>query len=448
MSGETNTREYRQQVIVSLLTQLHEGKSVEEVRAQFAEAFDGVSAAEISEAEQALIAGGMPVEEITKLCDIHASVFKGSITEIHAADLEPSETPGHPVHTLRAENRAFEALIDGDIAEHLAQLAAAHSAGDEAGVEDAVDELAADLADLRSVDLHYSRKENIFFPYLEKHGIDAPPKVMWAVDDDIRSLVKTALAKAEDFDGDVETLTKTVNFATSQLKEMIFKEDNILAPMMLENFTDEEWAVAASESGTIGYALIDEPPAWQPIPRPATAAPESGAPVKAVTAAVLAAHANDGAPSAPQAGSVTEAVPAAAAGEVRLPSGVFTVEQLTAVLNALPIDMTFVDANDKVAFFSENAHRIFARTRAIIGREVVNCHPPQSMHVVQDILDDFRAGRKENEDFWIKMGGMYIYIRYFAVRGANGEYLGCLEVSQEISGIQALTGEKRLVGEA
>lgn len=445
MSGETNTREYRQQVIVSLLTQLHEGKSVEEVRAQFAEAFDGVSAAEISEAEQALIDGGMAVEEITRLCDIHASVFKGSITEIHAADLDPSQAPGHPVHTMKAENRAFEALITGPMAEHLAALTAAHEAGDQASMEDAADELAADLAELRTIDRHYSRKENVFFPYLEKHGIDAPPKVMWAVDDDIRSLLKTALAKAEDFDGNAEGLANTINFATEKLNEMIFKEDNILAPMMLENFTDEEWAVAASESGTIGYALIEEPPAWQPTPRTSTAAPEAGAPVKAVTAAVLAAHANDGA-SAPQ--PAAEPAPAVPAGEVRLPSGVFTVEQLTAVLNALPIDMTFVDANDQVAFFSENAHRIFARTRAIIGREVINCHPPQSMHVVQDILDDFRSGKKESEDFWIKMGGMYIYIRYFAVRGANGEYLGTLEVSQEISGIQALTGEKRLAGEA
>lgn len=413
MSGQTNTREYRQQVIVELLEQLHQGKSPEEVKARFAEVFASVSAAEISEAEQALIAGGLPVEEVLKLCDIHAAVFKGSIDEIHAEALGPTETPGHPAHTLMQENRLLEHLMDGAIADHLAGLTAAGAAGDAGAATDAADELAADLAELRSVDIHYSRKENVFFPFLEKHGIDAPPKVMWAKDDDIRSLIKTALAKAEDFDGSAESLAGAVTFACDQVREMIFKEEHILLPMMLEHFTEHEWEIAAAESSSIGYALIATPPAWP-----------AAAPAAADTAAL-----------------------AEVAGTVTLPSGRFTVDQLTAVLNALPVDITFVDANDQVAFFSENEHRIFARTRAIVGREVINCHPPQSMHVVQSILDDFRAGTKSSEEFWIQMRGMFIYIRYFAVRGSDGEYLGTLEVSQEISGIKELTGEKRLMEE-
>ena len=116
-------------------------------------------------------------------------------------------------------------------------------------------------------------------------------------------------------------------------------------------------------------------------------------------------------------------------------------------MNTLPIDITFVDAEDTVKFFSENKERVFARTRTIIGRKVINCHPPASMHVVQGILEDFRAGKKDQEDFWIKMAGKYILIRYYAVRDDAGKFLGTLEVTQDIGPIQAITGEKRLVTE-
>ncbi|HOO26722.1 MAG TPA: PAS domain-containing protein, partial [Clostridiales bacterium] len=128
-----------------------------------------------------------------------------------------------------------------------------------------------------------------------------------------------------------------------------------------------------------------------------------------------------------------------------LPTGEFALNELEQVLNHLPFDITFVDKNDVVKYFSQGKDRIFVRTKAVIGRNVSKCHPPASVHVVENIVADFKSGKKDHEDFWINMGDTYVYIRYFAVRDEAGEYLGVVEVTQDIKPIQAITGEKRLV---
>lgn len=397
MSQEIGNREYRKNVIKELLKQLHAGKSVDEVKAQFEDAFDGVSASEISEAEQALISEGLAVEEVQRLCDVHAAVFKGSVEQIHAP--QAAETAGHPAHTLKAENRALEQLIDKRIRPHIAAM----TAGDKGAAE----ALAADFEALRQIDTHYVKKEMLLFPYMEKYGITAPPKVMWGVDDEIRALVKQAgqLIAA----GDAAASTKAEE-AVDKLAEMIFKEENIMLPMLLEVLTTEEWKHIADQSGELGYCLIPEPPVWQPI-------------------------------------EVKAQAPAAAvqAGDVTLPTGFLSVQEITALLDTLPVDITFVGKDDTVRYFSQGAERVFPRTKAIIGRKVADCHPPASVHIVEDIVADLKSGKKDHEDFWIRMGEKLVYIRYYAVRDAAGEYLGVLEVTQDIAPVQQITGEKRLV---
>ncbi|HWR23673.1 MAG TPA: DUF438 domain-containing protein [Feifaniaceae bacterium] len=401
MSREINNTEHRKTVIEQLIRQLHEGRTVDEVKAQFEEAFSGVSASEISAAEQALIAGGMDVSEVQRLCDVHAAVFKGSIAEIHREPQDVSCEAGHPLQTLRLENRALERLLEEEVKPRL------HTFFRCSGEEEQ-EALAESVRALMKIDLHYSKKENLLFPLLEQHGITAPPKVMWGVDDEIRGLLKASLLALEAGRGG--EAVHLLEEAAAKIGEMIFKEENILFPMLLETLTSEEWAGIAKEQGEIGYFLIPAQPAW-----------------------------------APKGEAQPEPKPELTAGQIRLPTGVFSVEELTRVLNTLPFDITFVDAEDTVKYFSENKERVFPRTRAIIGRKVINCHPPASMHVVQGILDDFRAGRKEQEDFWIKMGNRYLLIRYYAVRDETGKFLGTLEVTQDISPIQAVTGEKRLV---
>jgi DUF438 domain-containing protein len=126
-------------------------------------------------------------------------------------------------------------------------------------------------------------------------------------------------------------------------------------------------------------------------------------------------------------------------------TGQLTLEQVNLIFTHLPVDLSFVDETDEVRFYSEGPERIFPRTPEVIGRKVQNCHPPKSVHMVQAILDEFRAGKQDTAEFWIEMQGKFLHIRYFAIRDRDGEYRGCLEVSQDVTGIRALEGERRLL---
>lgn len=395
MSAEINNREYRQKVLKELITQLHDGKSVDEVKDQFAEVFGNVSAEEIAQAEQALIQNGLPVSEIQRLCDVHAAVFKGSIEEIHQPS-DPAKIPGHPVNLLWRENRALEKLMK----EMRTKLAFGNTPSD-------LKEL---LTKLMEIDLHYSKKENLLFPYLEQYGITAPPKVMWGVDDEIRDELKDIRKQLDT--ASAEQLKPRLEALFNRVEEMIFKEENILFPMLTENLTQDEWKVIAGEVPEIGLCLIDNVPVWKPA-----------------------------AESKPQEELKKEDGP----GVITLPTGVLKTEELVRMLDTLPIDITFVDKDDTVKYFSQGSERVFPRTKSIIGRKVSNCHPPASVHIVEQLVQDFRDRRKDQEDFWIKMGEKYILIRYFAVRSETGEFMGVLEVTQNIRPIQEITGEKRLV---
>lgn len=401
MSAEINNREYRKQVLAELIAELHNGKTADEVKDRFAAVFENVSAEEIAQAEQALIQNGLPVSEVQRLCDVHAAVFKGSISDIHR-EMDPSHVEGHPVHTLMAENRAVEELTR-ELSVLLGKLPA----------ESAVQALRDGFARLTQIERHYSKKENLFFPYMEQYGITAPPKVMWGVDDEIRAQLKAVRARLDA--GEFGGLITEGEALFGKMDEMIFKEENIMLPMLLENLTQDEWKTVADESAELGYCLIDDVPAWQPIAVPET--------------------------------KQVKAAPQAESGVITLPTGMLTVQELTRMLDMLPIDITFVGKDETVKYFSQGAERVFPRTKAIIGRNVSNCHPPASVHIVEKLVEDFKAGRKDGEDFWIRMGDRYILIRYFAVRSEAQEFLGVLEVTQNIAPLQAVTGEKRLVSE-
>lgn len=399
MSENINNREYRKDIIKQVIRELHEGKSVEEVKGKFEEAFAGVSATEISEAEQALISEGLPVTEVQRLCDVHSAVFKGSIEEIHS-ETDPTKIPGHPANVMILENRELEKIIEKKIKPHL-----------EKADKDSIDNLKNGFDELLKIDLHYSKKENLLFPYMEKYGITAPPKVMWGVDDEIRADLKVIASDLSygcmngDIKQGIEDVIKRVN-------EMIFKEENIMLPMLLDVMTQDEWKKVADDSGEIGHMLR-----WVPEWKPDEEAKEE---IKEEMVEL---------------------------GAIMLPTGILQVNELVYMLNALPFDITFVGKDDTVKYFSQSSERIFPRTKTVIGRNVSNCHPPASVHIVEGIVEDFKSGKKDHEDFWIKMKDKYVYIRYFAVRNDKGEYVGVVEVTQDIKPIQEITGEKRLVSE-
>lgn len=408
MTELINNREYRQRILKEILLELHQGKSVEEVKPKFEKYFKGVSVNEISELEQALIREGMPVEEIQRLCDVHASLFKGSIEEIHR-EKKPEEEPGHPVHTFKLENRAIEKLIEEKILPGIKDFTASDD-------RENVIKLLENLNLLMDIDKHYSRKENLVFPYMEKYGVTAPPKVMWGVDDEIRAMLKEVRTKLTDYQGDKEGVVNSFNQAIDKVKEMIFKEENILFPMVLETFSEDEWLAIAQDSDEIGYCLVEPEGVWRPV------------------------NINVEQEEKPKEQLSSQ-------GYLKFESGILTPKEISLILNHLPIDITYVDKDGVVKYFSQGKERIFARTKTIIGRKVENCHPPASVHIVEKLVEDLKAGKKDHEDFWIKMGDTFAYIRYFAVRDEKGEYVGTLEVTQNIAPIQDITGEKRLLSE-
>ncbi|NLY43155.1 MAG: DUF438 domain-containing protein [Clostridiaceae bacterium] len=409
MSEFINNREYRQKVLKEIMKELHNGKTVEEVKPRFEKLIQGISPGEISEMEQALIMEGMPVEEIQRLCDVHAAVFKGSIEEIHRPQ-KPEDTPGHPVHTFKLENREIEKLINDKIKPDIEKFEQDDS-------EENKNLLAEDFKVFAEIDKHYSRKENLLFPYMEKYGITAPPKVMWGVDDEIRDLIKETQRLLSDYTGNKNEVVEKAREAADKAIEMIFKEENILFPMVLETLTEDEWMKIEEESIEIGYSFIEPKGQWRPV------RVNVEQKVKA------------------------EGKELSDNGYVEFDAGMLTAEEVNAMLNTLPVDITFVDKEDTVKYFSQGKERIFARPKTIIGRKVQNCHPPASVHIVEKIVEDFKSGKKDHEDFWIKMGDKYVYIRYFAVRNAKGEYLGTVEVTQDIKPIMEITGEKRLLSD-
>ena len=404
MSEFINNSEMRKQTIKDIIKQLHEGKTVEEVKQQFEEAFEDVSASEITTAEAALIAEGVSASEIQRLCDVHASVFKGAIEEIHQHPSNAILIPGHPLNTLMRENLAISRIMNQEIKPYLKNLDG----------EESYKNLLEGVNHLSQIELHYQKKENLFFPYMEKYGIVAPPQVMWGVDDEIRADIKEIKTLLEQDSKVDSVITQKIEDVMTRVEEMIFKEENIMAPMLLDHLTQEEWKKIADESHEIGF-LIKKVSEWNPV------IPTKDAVVK-------------------EEENVQE-------GLIKLPSGISTTEQLTCMLNTLPFDITFVDKDDFVKYFSEGKERTFIRTRSIIGRNVSNCHPPASVHIVEKIVNDFKTGRKDQEDFWIKLGDKFVLIRYYAVRNDKGEYLGVLEVTQDIKEIQQIVGEKRLVSE-
>ncbi|KAA0784742.1 DUF438 domain-containing protein [Bacillus sp. BPN334] len=391
----------RQATLKKIIKNLHNGKSVEEVKAQFEKAVGNITVAEISKLEQSLMEEeGIPVEEVQRLCSVHTAIFKGSIEEIHQSD-KPEDLAGHPVHTFKLENKEIDKLVNFKLQLHYERFEKKDS-------KENVYKLIEDLNLLLDVDKHYSRKENLLFPYLEKYGIYGPTQVMWGIDDVIRNAIKDVKQALTNYNGDKKTVLDGIYFVIREITEMIFKEENILFPMALQTLTEDEWIKIAHESDGIGYCLSDPAGVWKPERK------------------------------AIQEQAISE-------GFIRLETGILSLKQLELMLNHLPVDITYIDQDDVVRYFSHGKERIFARTKAVIGRTVQNCHPPKSVHVVEKLLEDFKSGNKDCEDFWIKFKDKYVYIRYFAIRSKDGEYMGTLEFTQNINPIQEIQGEKRIL---
>lgn len=416
MSELINNQEYKQRKLKEMIQQLHAGVNQQTVKEQFIAEFGEISVQEISALEHALVKDGLAVEEIQRLCDVHADVFKGSISDIHKNDSNFNADSGHPIDTLKRENRAIEELID-------AKVGPLFSAYQTTKLPVVRKQLIRHIEILETIDRHYNRKEMLIFPMMEKHGITTPPQVMWGVDDEIRGNIKVLKNMVEE-KTEKNILKQQYDKTIQSIHDMIFKEENILIPLLMETLTHEEWKQVETESQDLGFTLIEDVPRW--VRRFFPTAEEKNTIQESKTKV--------------QENQVIES-------NARIPMdmGSLTPEEINAIFNTVPFDMTFVGADDTVKYFTNGKERIFERAKSIIGREVKNCHPPKSVHIVEQIVEELRSGLKEQEDFWINFGGTFVHIRYYAVRGKDGKFLGILEVTQDIKPIRDLEGEKRLV---
>jgi DUF438 domain-containing protein len=268
---------------------------------------------------------------------------------------------------------------------------------------------------LSEIDTHYTRKENQLFPMLEDHHFTGPSQVMWSLHDDIRAQLKQAREAFASRDP-VQTVS-SLKEVIQTIRDMIYKEEHILYPASLDMLTQKEWIRVKEGEADIGFAWV---------------VPDKGWPEEIIE-------------ETPKVSAEPAKVLKDVAGALGLDTGRMTLEQINLMLTHLPVDLTFVDEDDRVAYYSEGPERIFPRSPAVIGREVRNCHPPKSVHLVNKILDAFKSGSRDTAEFWIELGGRFIYIRYFAVRDARGYYRGTLEVSQDLTKIRKLEGQQRLL---
>jgi DUF438 domain-containing protein len=391
-------------MLKTIIQRLHAGAAPDEVRLQLRTLVRETEATEIASMEQSLIEAGMPAQQVQKMCDLHSQVLREILTQDKAVAIPP----GHPVDTFERENAALMTRV-GQMRQLIAELAALPDDAD-AGAH--VLRWRALFNELMDIDKHYQRKEHLVFSCLERHGVSGPTQVMWGKDDEVRAslrqLGEVLGGGARTARGWRELGEQQAAPALAAVEDMVFKDENILFPMCLRTLTEAEWSEIWEQSIEYGWCLIVPREGYRP--------------------------------------AVGEAVPGGSrSGAIHLPSGSLNMDQLLGIFRTLPVDVTFVDADDRVRFFSPGPERVFARSAAILGRRVQHCHPPQSVGTVERILADFRAGRQNLAEFWITLGERFIHIRYFAVRDEAGTYLGTLEVTQDGTRIRALAGERRLL---
>ena len=406
MSELINNSLNRKEKLKALILKLHEGETEETVRNELLLTLSQIPYGEVVEVEQELIAEGLPEEEILDLCDAHSAVLEGRV-DLSALKPVPD---GHPVHVFRRENEEILKTTNAIFA-----LLSDIIHGSDENLNEKVLNLRGLFNNLYDVDKHYQRKEYLVFPYLEKLEITGPPKVMWGKHDEIRDQIKGSIEvlqvdnlSREELEAAADMVLKP---AARGAQEMITKEEEILFPMALDALTEAQWYEISRQSIEIGFCLYDPEVDWRP--------------------------------EWVEEQSINQSQKSGS--HIQLPSGSFSAEEIMAILNTLPVDMTFVDKDDKVKYFSQGAERIFQRNRAILNRDVRHCHPPASAHIVDKIIDDFKTGKETRAPFWINMRDKLIHIEYFALRNEKGEYLGTLEVSQNVQPYRDLEGEQRIL---
>lgn len=399
-------------LLTSYIKRLGEGEDLESVRKDFVEHFKDVDAAEIAQAEQQLLRSGVPLDDVTKLCDVHAALFKGKTRAEKIANAEkmvaktwpggnaPKAAPlrrqdgadltyqklqeiaGHPLQIFHLENEA--------IGQEIAKLRAAMTTGEN---------YLPQLDKVRQLAIHYAKKGDLIYPPLkETYGFSGPSDVMWSVDNEIRDALRQLSAEAA---ANPKRLQETqwresLEQALTRAEEMIYKEENILLPLCAKNFSEKEWKQMARDMQGYESCLIQPVPLWKEAEEP-------------------------------------EPVPVDSGDRITLSSGSFTKAELEAVLNTIPLELTFMDAENINRYFNDNGEpKLFKRPLAALGREVWSCHPVKIQPIVRRVIETLRSGAENSVDVWHTREGKPVLVRYLAVRDKKGTFLGVLETVQKL----------------
>lgn len=446
METKTQFKPERIEMLKGILLRLHEGAPHESVQEDFDKHFKHVNAIEISLMEHELMSGdhGITFEDVMKLCNVHANLFGGSIEDTDAPE---TMKPGHPVQMFKNENMAFQTAMIR-INRILKSVEKDPSLLKEEGM---LDGLRNQLTLLGEFNIHYNRKEKLFFPIMERSGHYAPPKVMWGVDDQIRELYKDVMTKSAELpEGDFSDVQIAYSAFEHEFKEMIFKEESILLPMVLSFFTEDDWLAIAEESDAFGYAIIEPEATWVPkretftdnveaVPvladeeAPTTDIEKLIQEVKRLTEKVTELSNQE-----------NQATNPSTTNNLSFGEGYLTTYEANHVLDNLPLEITFVDKNDIFKYFNtheDDYDMMLVRTPGMVGRNVENCHPPKSLSKVMTLIADLKARKRTQESMWFKKEDQYVYITYKGVFDDAGEYLGILEYVQDIQPFLDLPSE-------
>jgi hypothetical protein len=410
----------RQVELKKIIARLHDGEAPNELKKEFASLIKGVSAAEVAAMEQSLIDGGLPVEEVQRLCEVHVQVFQQSLS----MGKKPKELPGHPIYTMLEENKQARKKAS-------VLVAAARSWAWGIGT---VDPATAALEDLAQIIIHYTRKENQLFPYLEKDNFIGPSRVMWGKHDEIRARFGEARKALKE---SPRAFLKIAKALASSIRKMIFMEEHILIPESARRLSEKDWAEIRLGEDAIGFAWVKPDSLYDAGLVLATQIkPEIPLRIKEIQPAAQIAQIHE---------TPEPSIQAKDGDLLELATGRIDKDILDLALKTMPVDISVVDENDRVLYYSDAPHRIFPRSPAVIGRSVQNCHPPKSVDIVNKILQAFKNKEKSKARFWIEMGGRFILIEYYALYDAEGTYKGTLEESQDLTELRALEGQRRLL---
>ncbi len=394
MSKLINTPEERLNQLISFAKRMVSGENGVELYHKYRSVTDKVTPTEAMEVLDVLLKEGIPAEKLKAAIGKILNIFYKSLS---AFEWKKPES-GHFIHYLMLENREVEKIMHALKA--LSKNAFASKKPEDYQI------LKSKLQELKPYELHYIKKENILFPYIEQ----AFPgyrclSIMWSFHDDFRRGLKVIDGLLNEPIIDNRKLSNELGKLFFTVLPIIFREEHIVFPVALRAISDEAWKAMMAESFETGWCYIPQPE---------------------ITYYLNNSNSNN-----------TDLID--------LGTGILTASQIKLLLNTIPVDVTLIDENDEVRYFSGGNHRIFHRSAAIIGRKVQNCHPPESVHMVNQIVDAFKSGTREHADFWITLKGKFLHIRYFAVRNEQGTYKGTLEVSQDVTEIRALQGERRLL---